>query len=212
MNVKPLPLAALAAAAVLATMALADAIWNAHVPSEPGPWVDAESYEFLARALSLAHSGVYALFAAALVSTGRRIDRGRLLVRVLRWTLIVGYASFTVAFAWLGIVDPQGQPQGFAAGLVNVSFLITLVAPVVLGFSLVRRRELRVAVVLLVAPVVLLPLTVVLGMIGSWGHPAYLETAVGFGVALLCVSASAAPDADSASVAPPPASVLTEGG
>ncbi len=201
MNIKPLPLAAVAAASVLATMAIADAIWNATATGQPGPWADPESHEPLTRALSLAHSAVYAVFASALITTGRGIDRGRPLVRVLRWILVGGYAMFTISFLWLGGVDPRHQPENLLAGVVNVAFLVTLVVPVVLGFALIRRRELRAAVLLLIAPAVLLPVTVVLGAIGPWGHPAYVETAVGFGVALLCVGASAAADVPASSAA-----------
>ncbi|WP_163543854.1 hypothetical protein [Occultella kanbiaonis] len=211
MNVKPLPLAALAAAAVLSTMAIADAIWNANVPGRPGPWMDAESFDFLARALNLAHSGVYVLFAAALLSTGQAIDRGRLLARLSRWILVAGYAAFAVAFAWLGAVDPHRQPEGVFATLVNVAFMITLVAPIILGFALIRRRELRAAVILLISPVALIPMTILLGLIGPWGHPAYLESAIGFGVALLCVSASTSSVSDSGSSHDARTHVVVEG-
>lgn len=192
---KLLPLAALAAAAVLSTIMAADIIWNAHNPDEAGPWMDG-SHPYLRSALSLAHSGVYVLLAAALIQAGRSIDGRRVFVRVLRWIVIAGYAVFAAMYGWTGIVDPGYTPEGLLGAVVNGAFLTSLLVPVVLGFALIRRRDLRLPVILLIAPVALLPLTIVLGMIGAWGHPGYVETAVNFGVALLCVAASAASDGE----------------
>ncbi|MCD2441391.1 hypothetical protein LQ757_03765 [Agromyces sp. SYSU K20354] len=192
---KLLPLAALAAAAVLSTIMAADIVWNAHNSDAVGPWLEG-SHPYLQSAVSLAHGGVYVLLGAALIQAGRSIDGGRVLVRVLRWIIIAGYAIFAALYGWTGIIDPGYTPDGLLGSVVNGAFLTSLLVPVVLGFALIRRRELRLPVMLLIAPVALLPLTIVLGMVGTWGHPGYMETAVNFGVALLCIAASTSANHD----------------
>ncbi|MRG59433.1 hypothetical protein GE115_06035 [Agromyces sp. CFH 90414] len=186
---RPLPIAALAAAAALSTVMAADIVWNANNPDQVGPWLDAEAHPYLVRASSLAHAGTYLLIGAALVRSGAAIDRSRRLVRVLRWILVAGYSVFAAMYAWMGFVDPSLELAESLQAVVNVAFLTSLVVPIVLGFALVRRRELRVPVVLLIAPLVLLPLTLLLGPTG-WAHPGYTETAVNLGLALLALLAT----------------------
>jgi hypothetical protein len=187
---KPLPLAALAAATALSTLIVLDIIWNAHNPDDVGPWLDAESYSYLARYVGIVHAGVYTLLAAALIQAGRVIDAGRTLVRVLRWIIIAGYMVFAVMYGWIGIVDPAYDGTGVYEVVITAAFAVSLLLPIVLGFALIRRREFRVPAILLIAPVVLLPLTFILGALTDWGHPGYMETAVNFGVALLCIASA----------------------
>jgi hypothetical protein len=187
---KPLPLAALVAATVLSAFIVLDIIWNAHNPDDPGPWVDAVAYPYLVRYISIVHLGVYALLTAALIQAGRVIDGGRSFVRMLRWIIITGYMVFAVMYGWIGAVDPTYAGAGVFEVVINVAFIVSLLVPIVLGFALIRRREFRVPAILLIAPIVLLPLTLLLEAFTVWAHPGYMETAVNFGVALLCIASA----------------------
>lgn len=186
---KPLPLAALVAAAALSTLIALDVLWNAQIPDQVGPWLDAEAHPALARATGVAHTVLYALLAAALIRFGPAIDGGRRYVSVLRWIIIAGYAVFAVLFSWI-IVDPGYDATGVYEIAANLAFAVSLLVPIVLGFALIRRRAFRVPALLLIAPIVLLPLTLLLQAFTDWAHPGYMETAVNFGVALLCVATS----------------------
>ena len=188
---KPLPLAALVAAAALSTLIALDVLWNAQVPDQVGPWLDAEAHPALARATAVAHTGLYALLVAALIRFGRAIDGGSRFVSVLRWIIIAGYAVFAILFGWI-IIDPGYDATGVYELAANLAFAVSLLVPIVLGFALIRRRVFRWPAMLLIAPIVLLPLTLLLQAFTDWAHPGYMETAVNFGVALLCVAASGA--------------------
>jgi len=186
---KPLPLAALAAAASLTTLIALDIVWNAG-SSELGPWVDPERFPALARVTIVVHAVLYVLLASALITYGRAIDMGRRFVGVIRWTIAAGYGIFATLFTWLAF-NPTFDTEGVVSILSTVAFAVTLIVPIVLGFAVVRRREFRVAAILLTAPVVVLPMVMVLEAFTEWAHPGYLETVVNVGVALLCVAASA---------------------
>ncbi len=189
---KLLPLAALVAAAMLSALIALDVVWNAYNPDQIGPWLDAETYPYLARIVGIAHTALYTLLAAALIQSGRAIDAGRPLVRVLRWILISCFATFAVLFS-LVIVNPAFNTDGVYAVVATVVFAASLLLPIVLGFALIRRREFRVPALLLIAPLILLPLIFVLEAFTAFAHPGYMETAVNFGLALLCVAASSLP-------------------
>jgi hypothetical protein len=187
--VKPLPLAALVAAAALSTLIALDIIWNAYNPDQPGPWVDPEGSPALARFLGAVHTVLYALLAAGLIRYGRAIDGGRRFITVVRLIIATGYAVFAVLFLWL-VIEPMFSVDGVYGIVSTVAFAATLLVPIVLGFGLIRRREFRVPSVLLIAPIVIFPLVLLLEAFTDWAHPGYLETVVNFGVALLCLAAS----------------------
>ena len=186
---KLLPLAALAAAAMLSALIALDILWNANNPAQIGPWLDAQNHPYLLPVIGIVHTLLYSLLAAALIQSGRAIDGGRRLVKVLRWILISCFALFAAVYSIL-IIDPTFNTSGVYETAVTVAFAVSLLAPIVLGFALIRRREFRVPAILLIAPIVVLPLTLVLDAFTAFAHPGYMETAVNFGLALLCIAAS----------------------
>ena len=186
---KPLPLAALVAASVLSTVIVLDIVWNAHQAEEVGPWLDATAHPYLVRTLGVVHTVLYGLLVAALIQSGHAIDGGRKFVRTLRWILIGCYGSFAILYCSM-IVDPSFNTSGVYAIAVTVVFAVSLLLPIVLGFALIRDRAFRVPAILLIAPIVVLPLTMLLEVFTTWAHPGYMETVANFGVALLCVAAS----------------------
>ena len=127
--------------------------------------------------------------AALLVIEQPRIDgRSRLrrwLGRLLVADLAVLAAVYGIGIPLMRALDPGGIDAvvGVVAG---IAFAAMFVLAVGLGLSLVRIRELRPSAVLLVAVLPLVGLTIFLGAIGSgFAHPAYAETAVYVGIALL---------------------------
>ncbi|MGC5173355.1 hypothetical protein ACLQ2Q_22155 [Microbacterium sp. DT81.1] len=189
---KILPLAALAAAAMLSALIALDVVWNANNPDQVGPWLDAETHPYLLPIIGILHAVLYTLLAAALIQSGRAIDGGRPLVRVLRWILIGCFALFAGLFS-IVIVDPTFNTSGVYEILVTVIFAVSLLVPIVLGFALIRRRHFRIPAILLIAPLVVLPITLIIETFTVFAHPGYTETAVNFGLALLCVAASSLP-------------------
>jgi len=192
---KVLPLAALVAAATVSALIVLDVVWNANNPDQLGPWVDSEGYPYLVPITGILHAAMYALLAAALIQSGRVIDSGRRFVRVLRWILISIFALFAGLFSVSAVEPSAAATSGVYEILANVAFLVSLITPIVLGFALIRRREFRVPAILLIAPIVLLPLTFVLQAFTAFAHPGYTETAVNLGLALLCIAASTQPAA-----------------
>ena len=186
---KILPLAALCGAASLATIALTDALWRANMPDTPSVWSSEDGPEFMLRGLALAHGIAYALFAAVLIRGGRAIDGGRRFPRIVRWVIVSGFVAFGILYTWLGLSDVRSAPTGIVEIVATAAFIATLLIPVLLGFALIKRREFRVPVVFLLSPLAVFPLTLVLEAVSTWAHPAYLETVVNFGVALLGVAA-----------------------
>ncbi|WP_167140458.1 hypothetical protein [Diaminobutyricimonas sp. TR449] len=185
---KLLPIAALVGATVMSTIALTDAIWAANLPGTPSPWSLEAGNDFMLRGVSFGHAIPYLLLAAVLLKAGPIIDAGRRFVAVVRWILIVGFALFGILFGWDAVGDPRAEYSEPLSLISTGAFIVTLLVPIVLGFALIRRRELRLPVLFLIAPVLLFPLTLLLAAISTWGHPAYLETAVNFGVALLGIA------------------------
>ncbi|WP_157155661.1 hypothetical protein [Diaminobutyricimonas sp. LJ205] len=190
---KLLPIAALVGATVMSTIALTDAIWAANLPGTPSPWSLEAGNDFMLRGVGFGHAIPYLLLAAVLLKAGPIVDAGRRFVAVVRWILIVGFALFGILFGWDAVGDPRAEYSELLSLISTGAFIVTLLVPIVLGFALIRRRELRLPVLFLIAPVLLFPLTLLLAAISTWGHPAYLETAVNFGVALLGIAVAWSP-------------------
>lgn len=187
---KLLPLAALVAAAMLSALIVLDVVWNANNPVQAGPWLDSEAHPYLLPVTGILHSALYALLAAGLIQSGRAIDGRSRFVKVLRWILISIFTLFAGLFGFSTVDSSAADTSGVYEILANVAFAASLILPIVLGFALMRRAEFRVPAILLIAPVVLLPITFVLEAFTVFAHPGYTETAVNLGLALLCVAAS----------------------
>ncbi|MGM1028904.1 MAG: hypothetical protein ACQEWM_03415 [Actinomycetota bacterium] len=182
---KPLPIAALAAASALAMLVALDVLWNAH-DGTVGPWLDGAQHPELARLSGVVHAVVYGLLIACLIRSGPSVDAGRRFVRIVRWILVASYALMLVPFAWLAVGDPTGSVAPAIETATSIAFVVNLLLPIALGLALIRRRALRVPALLLLSPLVLLPLTIALEAFTAYAHPGYMETAVNVGLALLC--------------------------
>jgi hypothetical protein len=122
---------------------------------------------------------------AILVIERIRIDRGS---RLRRWVRRLLVADLAVLAAVFGIGIPlmgtlEAVSLDTAVGAVaGVAFASMFILAVALGLCLVRVRELRPSVVLLLAVLPAIGLAIILDAIGSpFAHPAYAETAVYLG-------------------------------
>lgn len=188
---------ALAGSAALSAIALTDAVTHgltghysffAEDSGRPGPVVVSYLVHGLAY-LALAH--VLRREAAAFAVTPRVARAARHILLVCFTVLGVGMSTLAPVTYLAGLTEGA---LGAIWGLLGLGLLVALLlASAVLGLAVVRRNPLGVGgrVLAGVIPVVLA--TVALGFLApGWAHPAYLETTINFGVALLGVGATAA--------------------
>ncbi|WP_448624551.1 hypothetical protein [Geodermatophilus sp. URMC 64] len=180
--------AALGVAVAASVFSVADAVLRATTDVVP-PW-DADhgtAWGYAGAAILL--SVTFVVLAAVLVRAADSIDAGSAARRWIRRVL----AADLVVLAVGGAVSTATAASVLGA-VAGVSFLLMFVLAVVLGATLLRRPETRGPATVLVATLPVIGLTfLVEALAPGWGHPAYAETAVYVGLALLGRSAVAAP-------------------
>ena len=139
---------------------------------------------------NVAHGLTYAALAWVLVSEGRRVDAGSRGRRIIRRGLLGSFGALAVYFLvatpyfYATDADLDSVPPVIAAPLV--AFPLMFVFALALGVSTRRMAELRPASLTLLAILPVIGLTAVLAVVApDFAHPAYLETVVNFGVALI---------------------------
>ena len=181
--------AALGAAVAASVLSIADAVVRA-TSDEPPAWDPEGGVTWAIVAMNVLLAVTFVLLAAALVRAASEIDEGRTGRRWVRRILAVdlvllaagGLASSVAGADFLGMV------AGFA-------FLGMFVFGTALGALLLRRPELRVPAGLMVSTVPVIGLTFLLNAVApGWGHPAYAETVLYVGIALLGTTIAARTD------------------
>ena len=172
--------AALGAAVVLSVVSIGDAVLRATSDAVP-PWDDEAGTTWVVVATNLVMAATFALLAAVLVRNASRIDEGSGGRRWIRRLLALDLGILAGGFLAANVV--QGDIVGAVAG---ITFLAMFVLGVALGATLLRRPDVRVPAVLMVAVVPVIALTFALEALApGWGHPGYAETALYLGIALL---------------------------
>jgi hypothetical protein len=123
-----------------------------------------------------------------LVTGRRRIDTGSRTRCLIRRLLAVDLAVLAVTFATgaTTFANPTSPVTTALAPVAGVAFAGMFLLAFALGLSTVKVRELRVSTILLIAVLPIAGLTVALQALGTdFAHPAYAETAVYLGIALL---------------------------
>jgi hypothetical protein len=116
-----------------------------------------------------------------LVRNASRIDEGSAARRWIRRLLAIDLAVLAVGFVFSYLLDSEVW-----GGVAGVTFILMFVLGVVLGATLLRRPDVRLPAVLMVAVVPVIGLTFALAALApGWGHPGYAETALYLGIALL---------------------------
>lgn len=179
--------AALTAAILTSALSVADAA-NQGVTGHP--LIDQETNATWAYASSsLLLAATFGLLAAVLAEQADRIDAGSRTVRWLRRLMQGDLAVLALVFAGGLVVD--GYPETSLVyrawgAIAGIAFLMMFLIGTVLGVSLLRRSDRRVAAALMAAPLVLIPITfAVATLAGDWAHPGYAESALYIGLALL---------------------------
>ena len=79
--------------------------------------------------------------------------------------------------------------------VAGIAFLLMFLLGTALGALLLRTADLRVPAALLVSTLPVIGLTILLGVLApGWGHPAYAETTLYVGIALLGTTIAARTD------------------
>lgn len=179
---------ALAAATVTSTLAVFDAV-NIALTGSGSLFADDSEHTTARIVGAAAHGLTYAALALVLVREADRIGgHGRtagMLRRVLLASLLVlavGFLTLAPAAAVVG----DGPLVTAWNGTASVAFVGMILSALVLGPVLLKRRNLRPGPVVLAALLPVFGLTIVLEVVApAWAHPAYLETTLHFGIALL---------------------------
>jgi len=179
---------AITAATIYAAMSLYDAVHHG-VTGKGSAFSDEYGTTWATIAIGIVAAMSFIANGAILVIERIRIDRGS---RLHRWVRRLLVADLAVLAAVFGIGIPlmgtlEAVSLDTAVGAVaGVAFASMFILAVALGLCLVRVRELRPSVVLLLAVLPAIGLAIILNAIGSaFAHPAYAETAVYLGIALL---------------------------
>jgi len=153
---------------------------------------------------SLVHGFTYTALGAVLLVQSKASDGGP----AYRWLCRLLCAVFAVLAAVFLVGEPIRIATGFSidtnpvgAVIGNLTFLLMFAFGFALGLTLLRRPERRPSATLLIAVGPVLALTVVGGALGSdFAHPAYAETLINVGVALLALPNRVARPDNSAAV------------
>jgi len=189
---------ALAAAAGMSGIALFDA-GTAAVTSHNSVFSDETTVPWAMHASNVVHGLAYVALVAVLLLHRHRIEGVNRVARASLWVVLCSLIVLAAGFlVFLPFLDPQDMPAapGVAIGLAFAGMLLG--APV-LGIAVRRVPELRPGSLVLLAMIPIHAVTILLAVTApAVAHPAYLETALAFGVALLGYRAACAP-ADTAS-------------
>jgi len=186
---------AVAGAAATSGIALYDAVHHG-LTGRYSVFVSDSDVPAVELAGSLVHGFTYAALATVLLVQSRLTSNSQ----AYRWICRLLGADFVVLAAVFLIGEPIAAATGMSidatpAGPIvgNITFLLMFLLSFALGLTILRRPERRASAIILLAigPVILL--TVIAAALGSgFAHPAYAETLVHFGVALLALPTAAA--------------------
>ncbi len=187
--------AALIGAIVTSGIALTDAVthgvtghYSAFADDSDLPWVT-----FLG---GLAHGLTYVALAVVLLREGPRFRDTNRIARAARWVVLPSLAVLAPGFLFVAPVLTFAEVDGGVAyttwgGVAGFAFVGMILGSLVLGLALLRDRSLGIGARVLSLMVPVLGATFLLVWLApAWGHPAYLEATLHFGLALLGVSAT----------------------
>jgi hypothetical protein len=174
--------AAMAAAIIGSAVSIGDAVYRGVVGHDAAQ-DDQTAQSWTVVAVSLVLTAAFGLLAAVLVQNAERIDGSSRFVRWVRRLLLGDLALLSAIFA---VATALAKTPDALAALAGIAFVLMFLLSLVLGGTLVWRRELRLPAVLMMAPLALVPLAGLVGEIApDWAHPGYAETALYLGLALL---------------------------
>jgi hypothetical protein len=186
---------ALGAAAVTSAIALTDAV--THGLTGDNPFSDESGLPPAALALvDVAHGLTYVALAVVLLREADRFRHTNRVARGLRWVVLVSLGVLAAGFLFIAPVISLREAYDSSTydtfGLVGgPAFFGMIFGSMGLGLALSRTRTLGAGARVLVWMVPVFGFTMVLAWLAPlWAHPAYLETTLQLGLALLGVGAA----------------------
>ena len=174
--------AAVSAAILGSAFSLVDAVYGG-ITGHATIWDDTSGHRWAITAVNVLLLALFALLAAVLVQQADRIDGAGRAARWIRRPLLADLAVLAGVFVVGTILGHYPAPVELVAG---ITFVLMFLLGAALGLALLRRRDLRVAAVLLAAPLALIPLAILVDALApGWGHPGYAESALYLGLAIL---------------------------
>jgi hypothetical protein len=189
---------ALGAAVLTSGMAITDAVAHG-LTGEGGPFSEEAGTTSVLVVGMVVHGLTYLALAHVLVREAPRFAGVNRVARATRCLLMgslcVLAAAFTTVTPVTTAYDVTEGAFYYASGVVAaIAFLGLILGALVLGLALLRSRALGIGARLLALVLPVLAVTLLLQAVApAWAHPAYLETTLQLGLALLGVGAVAQP-------------------
>lgn len=203
---------ALAGATATSAIALSDAVTHG-VTGGYSPFSDDSDLQTLVATADVVHGLTYVALAVVLLREAERFRGTNRLARGSRWVVLVSLAVLAVGFLFLApvIALRDAYDSGVYTGFSVVgapAFFGMIFGSLTLGLAVLRNRSLGVGgrVLALMTPV-FGGMMLLDWLAPAWAHPAYLETTLHFGLALIGVGALAAQPATREAIASPTSAV-----
>jgi hypothetical protein len=140
----------------------------------------------------LVHGLTYVALCLVLVREATLVAAAGRVQAVLRWVLVGSLtllaAGFLLVAPWLESPESAGVVGVVLVVLMSIGFAGMAFGSLLIGPLLLRTPGLRTGARVLTAMLPVLGLTILLAFVAAdWAHPAYLETTLHFGLALLGV-------------------------
>lgn len=201
-------LAALVAATGTSAIALTDAVTHG-ITGHYSVFSDDSGVRSAVVASGLVHGLTYVALLVVLLRERARFAASNRVARGARWIVMISLGFLALGFLTLvPFLNPRGGDGPVATALnvlVGPAFAGMILGSLVLGLALLRSAALGVGARVLACMLPVLGVTALLGWLApDWAHPAYLETTLNFGIALLGVgTAGVAASSRARSVAVP---------
>jgi hypothetical protein len=174
--------AAVTIAIIGSAFSLVDAVYGG-ITGHATIWDDASGHRWAIAAVNVLLIALFAVLVAVVVQQADRIDGASRPARWIRRPLLVDLAVLAGVFVIGTVLGRYPAPVELVAG---IAFMLMFLLGAGLGLSLLRRRDLRVAAILLSAPLALIPVAALVDALApGWGHPGYAESALYLGLAIL---------------------------
>ncbi len=177
---------ALTGAVALSSLALFDAVTRG-VTGSGSVFSDGSDVRWLAVVGSVVHGLAYLAFAHVI-----RVERERIAVnraaRLTTWVLTSALAPLGVGFLVLWpLADLMStQVRTAVSAVIGIAFALHFLGALALGLATARRTQTHPGSLILASLLPVVALTALLGLFApAFVHPAYAETTVAFGLALL---------------------------
>jgi hypothetical protein len=198
MNLSRHHVVALIGATLTSAIALSDAILHG-LTGRNSIFSDGSGHPFWIVAGGLVHGLTYGALTWVLIRERPRFHQANRVARALRYLLagsLVALATGFIAVAPIVVMAkvPPSSPLGTAwVWLASIAFAGMILSSLLLGIAVLRTNPFGYGGRILGLLIVVVPITVVLGFVApQWAHPAYVETTIHFGVALLGAPAAVA--------------------